>query len=179
MSKLRLKKELQALDKEQLIQLVLDAFDARRETKEYFEFFLNPDIGKLRAKSEIAISKELNRSRRGGYCKARISYIRQMIKDFASFHPGFEEHLDLLFYTVSYAMLSELHLNFSDTLERGIASLLQQIVDIADLNGVASQTMERLGKLLGNERAGSRYFRNYLAAELQKILTSPTLKHVT
>lgn len=37
MSKLRLKKELQALDKEQLIQLVLDGYDARRETAEKSE----------------------------------------------------------------------------------------------------------------------------------------------
>ena len=47
MSKLQLKKEIQKLERHQLEQMVLDAYAARKETKEYFEFFLNPDVEKL------------------------------------------------------------------------------------------------------------------------------------
>lgn len=175
MSKVQLKKELATLDKEEIIRLLLDAYDARKETKEYFEFFLNPDVGKLSRKYELAISKELNRTRRGGYSKARISFIRTQLKEFFSFQPGFEAELSLLFYTVSYAMLAEMHLHFSDTLERGIASLFTFILDIADRNMVASQTMERITALLADDQAGSRYFRRFLTGQLGEILASRKL----
>lgn len=172
MSKLQLKKELAGLDKEQLIQLVLDAYDSRKETKEYFEFFLNPDVEKLRDKFEIEIAKELNKYKRGGYSKARISFLKKLIKDFVAFQPGYEAHLELLFYTLNYAMLTELHLYFTETLERGVASLIKQIVELADRNGIISQTLDRLYYLFNNEHTGSRYFRQYLAGELQNVLNN-------
>lgn len=166
MSKIQLKKELVVMEKDQLVELILDAYAARKETKEYLEFFLNPDVDKLREKYEIRISKELNRVRRGGYAKARISFIKNQLKEFASFQPGFEAQLEILFYTLSYAMACEIHMHFSETLSRGIASLMLQIVDVADINLQVAPTLERLQSLLDDPNAGARYFRRYLADTL-------------
>ena len=47
MSKLRLTKEIKQLERHQLEQMILDAYAARKEIKEYFDFFLNPDVDKL------------------------------------------------------------------------------------------------------------------------------------
>jgi hypothetical protein len=43
MSKAKLKKHLLALSKEEIINVVLDLYDARTEAKAYFEFYLTPD----------------------------------------------------------------------------------------------------------------------------------------
>ncbi len=43
MSKAKLKKYLQTLPQEHLVQVILDLYDARKEAKEYLEFFMNPD----------------------------------------------------------------------------------------------------------------------------------------
>ena len=59
MSKTTLKRELVNMDKEQLIELILEVYAARKDAKEYFEFFLNPDVGKLLDKYELAVSKNL------------------------------------------------------------------------------------------------------------------------
>ena len=47
MSKIQLKKELQTMEAPQLREMILEAYSARKEIKEYFEFFLNPDIEHL------------------------------------------------------------------------------------------------------------------------------------
>ena len=154
------------MEKDQLVELILEAYSARKEIKEYLEFFLNPDVGKLQAKYEIAVSKELNRVKRGGCCKARISYIKSLVKEFASFQPGFEAEMDMLFFTVSYAIAAESHLHFSETLMRGVASLVQMLIDIADTNLVIDKTVMHLNAMFNNERAGTRYFRRFLNDEL-------------
>lgn len=43
MSKAQLKKHLSTLTKEQVIEVILKLYDARKEAKEYLEFYLNPD----------------------------------------------------------------------------------------------------------------------------------------
>ncbi len=170
MSKTTLKRELVNMDKEQLIELILEVYAARKDAKEYFEFFLNPDVGKLLDKYELAVSKELNRTKRGGYGKARISFIKKQIKEFASFQPGFESEIELMFYTISYALAAESHLHFPDTLMRGVVSIMKGLVDVANANYVADKTLTRLGSLLADSKAGSRYFRRYLGDELASYL---------
>ena len=174
MSKITLRKELANMDKSQLLELILDVYDARKEAKEYFEFFLNPDVARLQAKYEAAIAKELDRVKRGGYCKARISVIKKLIKEFSSFQPGFDAEIELLFYTIGYAMAAESHLYFPDTLTRGIAALIKRIVEIADSNYVTDKTLDRLGRLLSDSKAGSRYFRKFLSDELTSCLNVVT-----
>ena len=48
MSKATIKKLLQSMPKEEIIDMVLEMYDARKEAKEYLEFFASPDEdGKL------------------------------------------------------------------------------------------------------------------------------------
>ena len=46
MSKPKLKKALQALSAEELVTVVMELYDARKEAKEYLEYWLNPDADK-------------------------------------------------------------------------------------------------------------------------------------
>ena len=95
MGKLQLKKEIQALPREQLELMILEAYESRKEIKQYFDYFINPDVNKLADKYQLEISKEFYRSKRG-YTKARITNIRRIYKEFQGFHPGFDKELELL-----------------------------------------------------------------------------------
>lgn len=170
MSKAALKKELANLEKEELINLILESYSARKEIKEYYEFYLDPDVNKLTEKFLNNIIKEYKRSKRGGYSKARISFIRSQLKEFAAFQPGYQAEIDLLFKVINYGMLFELSLYYSDTLQKGIAALVEQAVEIADRNQVLDNLLERFQTLFSNERTGTRYFRNYLDTHLRRYL---------
>ena len=43
MTKAQLKKHLQKLPKEQVIEVILELYDARKEAKEYLDFYTNPN----------------------------------------------------------------------------------------------------------------------------------------
>ena len=43
MSKAQLKKQLKTLEKDEIIEMVMELYDARKEAKEYLEFYLNPN----------------------------------------------------------------------------------------------------------------------------------------
>lgn len=169
MSKLQLKKELAALDREQLTEMILDAYSARKEIKEYFNFYLNPDPEKLSGKYFDVISKELKRTKRGGYSKARISFIRKQLKEFASFQPGADHEAHLMMKTIRLAMAVEIVVNFTDTLMKGIATIMGEMIEKAELAGESEKIVGELAALLDNQNAGSRYFRRYLRESLARI----------
>ena len=58
MSKAKLKKHLLALSKEEIINVVLDLYDARTEAKAYFEFYLKPDSSAELEKLRVRIVHE-------------------------------------------------------------------------------------------------------------------------
>ncbi|MCC8118815.1 MAG: DUF6155 family protein [Bacteroidales bacterium] len=103
MSKATLKKHLQAIEKEDIINLVLDLYTARKEAKDYLEYYLNPDEKGLLAKSKETINKEFFPAK--GKRRARVSQCKKVIKHFASLWPTAEH-------------LAELHLYYVDDLVR-------------------------------------------------------------
>ncbi len=57
MSKAQLKKYLQTLPHEQIVQVVLDLYDARKAAKEYLEFYMDPDAAKAVENAKKAVLK--------------------------------------------------------------------------------------------------------------------------
>ena len=61
MSKAKLKKELNNLTKEQLMEQILDLYDKNKAVKEFYDFYLNPVNEKeLVEKYKKLIRKEFN-----------------------------------------------------------------------------------------------------------------------
>lgn len=143
MSKSKLRKEIATMSHEQLEQIILDAYDARSEIKEYFEFFLNPDIEKLMEKHKKNVYKELMRTK-WGTSKARVSVIKQSVKNFIGLNPGVDAVLDMLFMTLEMMCLTERLVDLTPTQDRYITALVHQILKIADSHEIVAQTMERL-----------------------------------
>ena len=133
------------MSREQLAGLLLEAYEARKETREYFEFFLNPDVGKLSQKYEAAIAKEFARVKRR-YCRARMSNVKAALRDFASFQPGDEKRID-----------------FPEALIKSVAGILVAALNFADKALLADRALAAIDAILSDTAAGTLYFRRSLA----------------
>ncbi len=163
-----------SLDKEQIVQVILDAYTARKETKDYFEFFLNPDVDKLSEKFRLKISKELNRTKRRS-SRARISVINGAIKEFSSYDPGAEHVVDLTVYAIKYALLAEEAVYFTETLFKGFAKITTGLLEYGDNNLVADKVIAELNAIVNGE-VGTRYFRNLLRTAIESFNPSSQLR---
>jgi len=95
MSKVTLKKELEKLTKEQLIEQILDLYSKNKSVKEFYEFYLNPTNEKeLLEKYKQIIYNEFFPKR--GNPKTRFSVCKKAISDFKALTPSPELIADLM-----------------------------------------------------------------------------------
>ncbi len=150
------------MDKDQLISLILESYSAKKEIKEYFDFYTNPDVKALREKFELKAKKELLRVKRGSYSKARISVLRKLIKEFDAFSPGYEAMITLRLNIVEMTLAVESHTYMSPALLEGIAQIARDMIIMANQNQIADIVLIRVDEMLSDERKGSRYFRSLI-----------------
>ena len=162
MSKNALRKELLTFTGEQLVEVILNAYSASKETREYFEFFLNPDADALLEKKTEIIAKEIARSKRG-YSRARISNIRAVIKKFESFGVGAEMLGKLMIYTIRMLLAQSRYARYSDTLLNGTIKLANDYIALADKNGFATEALQNIDSL-GSSGLGNPALRKRLTA---------------
>ena len=98
MSKAALKKELQKLTKEQLVEQVLDLYDKNKAVKEFYDFYLNPKKEQeLAEKYKKIIYKEFGV---GNFMRAglKFSVAKRAISDFRDLQPSPEALADVMLY---------------------------------------------------------------------------------
>lgn len=154
------------MDCGQLVSVILDAYDARKEFKEYFEYFLNPQPEKLLKKHKAAILKELGRTSRGR-SKARISRIRQHIADFRSFQPGYECVAGIYIYTIVSIAATDYRLFLPAPLVNGTAKIITEYVAFANESGNITDCREQLDRIIKSS-ATRRHFRNFMLDSAQE-----------
>ena len=88
MSKIALKKHLQSLTKEQLIETTLDMYDNLKPVKEYFEFFMNPNENEMFEKYKSVIVNEFYPKGKYTDPKTRFSVAKKAIADFRVLKPS-------------------------------------------------------------------------------------------
>lgn len=98
MSKTTLKKTLRDLTRDQIIDVVLELYDARRDAREYLEYFVNPDEAGMADKARALIAKEFFPQR--GRAKGRSSVCKRAIKDYTLLHPSPRHIADVRLYLV-------------------------------------------------------------------------------
>ncbi len=166
MSKASLKKELRTLTSDQLVEVIMNAYSSSKEAKEYFEFFLNPDVAGLFDKKKEIIQKEFKRSKYG-YSKARISYIKTAIKDFASFGIDPAYVGDLMLYAIRLAVAMERFYNFSATLGRGVLKLTEDYIKLMVENHMVKDAAENIANLSKESDLGRKVFRDSIVVRAQ------------
>jgi hypothetical protein len=98
MSKQKLKKELQQLTKEQLIEQIMDLYDKNKAVKEFYNFYLNPKNEKeLAEKYKKQIRKEFN-VENPMRSTEKFSVAKRAITDFKGLQPSPEALADVMLY---------------------------------------------------------------------------------
>lgn len=88
MSKTDLKKHLQQLTKEEVINIVLEYYSESKEARNYFDYMLAPNVGKKLEECKKVILNEYYPKR--GWGRTRISVCKKAISDFSKLKPGDE-----------------------------------------------------------------------------------------
>lgn len=152
MSKNSLKKYINTLDASQLRQLLLDAYSARKETKEYFDFYLDPDSEKLAAKYRAIIEREFKA--RQGYFKKRPrrSVCKKAISDFKRFSPDGQVLAELMLFYVMEAdrWMRMMPRRVSDAFARSVADMLCDTIDLMRAEGILQQHRPAIEVLIDN-----------------------------
>ncbi|MDE5975763.1 MAG: hypothetical protein K2M10_01935 [Muribaculaceae bacterium] len=104
MSKTKLKKYLQNLTHDQIMEVVLDLYDARKDAKEYLEFFMNPDVKAELEKTKKSVLR--NYFTPQGRTRSRVSTKTgsDIVADFIRLDTDPEHVADLLLYHVEVMM---------------------------------------------------------------------------
>ncbi|MDD5149522.1 MAG: DUF6155 family protein [Flavobacterium sp.] len=98
MSKPALKKELSKLNKEQLIEHILDLYDKNSSAKEFYKFYLNPTNEKeLAGKYKKLIRKEFN-VENPMKSTEKFSVAKKAISDFKNLQTSPESLADVMLY---------------------------------------------------------------------------------
>lgn len=166
MSKAKLKKELEGMSREQLIDIILNAYSARKATKDYFEFFLNPDCDAMSEALREKILKEINRTKRGHQSKFRISVIKNLIKDFDSLDAGPKYILDLMLFSFNAVMAYSLMYYYTDTQDKAAVSLALSALKYADKHCMYDTALDVISKTLDNNKGSEKYLRDKVRAAL-------------
>lgn len=176
MSKLQLKKELKTLNDEQLRELILDVYTSVKPARQYFDFFLDPDVGKLTDRYTRAIAKEMNRCSRSR-CKSRISVIKAAIKEFESYGPGAEHVMSLWIETVRLGLDNIRIYWCTDAFQRGVYRLAEDCMRYADSNLLLDKAIERL-TIIGRERDSyvNRRLLDVIAGVIDELASGPDLR---
>lgn len=166
MSKASLKKELDLMDRQQLVDIILDIYTARPEAKEYFEFFINPDIDKLTDKVIDKAKKEIARVKRGSYSRLRISKIKALDKYFASFNPGPDRVLDMKFRLFNLCVLQSSLSYYPPALLKSVSNMVLDLIKYADTTGQFTILINRLDRYLSNPFQADRQLKTMIADHL-------------
>lgn len=149
MSKILLKKELMTMSRDEIIEIVMEMYSSRKDAKEYFEFFLNPDVDRLSDRYRERIAKEFMRNRRN-CLKARISVVKRCIKEFASFNPGADYVVDLMLFTIEKGIKAISMFRNTEKIEQSMLTVINDASVYADKQLVFNQFKDGITSILNS-----------------------------
>ena len=95
MSKTTIKKLLQSMTKAEIIEVVLELYSARKEAKEYLEYYACPDENEKLEEYKSIIREEFYPKRRREP-KTRFSVCRKAVADFKKLKPSADALAELM-----------------------------------------------------------------------------------
>lgn len=170
MSKAQLKKYLKSLTQEQLIQVILDTYDARKESKEYLEYFMNPDDKAAHEKARNELYPIYFNKRGKTQSKLVMSNANKIVNDFIKLEPSSELVADLLLYNVElYVSRLSLRYIVSSTAWSTLVNHFRKAVDYAQSYSLADQFKNRVWKIVKYTENNSPSYLNIPARLIQEM----------
>lgn len=161
MSKTSLRKELMTFTSEQLVEVIMNAYGSSKEARDYFEFFLNPDPERLMEKKLAVLDKEMRRTK-WGMSKARISIIKGLVKDYASYGVSAGHVVELMLKIINTLITEYRYVNYPETLLKGTQRLVRDCIEYAAANDQLSGALESLNAMVRAD-IGTPNFRRTVA----------------
>lgn len=158
MSKAALKKEIAGFTPEQLREVILAAYDSSAEAKDYFEFFLNPDIDTFISQCNDAIFKEIKRSKYGR-SKGRISEIRRIIKKAIGYGLPPDKIGTVMLNAISLLVSAERFIDYPDALYNGTTKLVSEYITFANKNEFVATALANINNIANDEKIGTNMLR--------------------
>lgn len=174
MSKATLKKAVQTLEKDQIIEMILDLYAARPEAKEYLDFWVSGDIDSKMTKAKAAIVKEVSRRQRTRP-RPRMTKIKRIIKDIVTLNPDSEAIAEIMTFAVERMCAVGSEGWIKDTTQKSTAKLLHDTLIYAKKNVEYYIVFNRLDAAISNMSTSywwSRDFKMMLADELSDTIKS-------
>lgn len=169
MSKAQLKKLMREMSADDLADLVLQVYDARKEAKDFLEFFVNPDIRRKRELCEAAIDKEIQRVKRQRI-NIRITRLKEAIRQFASYGPEPDELAQLYMQTFVKLVDRGCRVTQTAAFRKGMCTFLKQTMAAIRANGMQPGQIDDIGNIIAG--ISTAYFDNrMLRADLTQTFT--------
>ena len=165
MSKTTLKKQLKELTRDQLIEVMLELYDARKDAREYLEYYVNPDEKKMHEKYKGIITKEFFPLK--GRAKGRTSVCKKAIKEFTTLHPSPRLIADLRLYLVEsiYSYAIRVRSWIKESQEGTALAMFGDTLDYLFANDLTDEYQRRIDDLL----AMSDKVRGVLRTQIKEI----------
>lgn len=147
MSKAQVKKCLSKLTKEQVIEVVLELYDARKEAKEYLEYYVNPNDSEKLDDYKKIIYNEFYPNR--GEPKCRFSVCRKALSDFIKLKPNPVFLADLMLFYIETGV--EFTADYGDMWEQYYTTLennFDKAMDCICKNAYLEEFRPRIEKML-------------------------------
>lgn len=102
MSKAKLKAVLQSMDKDEVIKLMLELYSAKKEAKEFLDYYAEPNESQKLDEYKLIIGKEFYPSNNRS-AKLRFSVCRKAVSDFKKLSPSHDSVAELMVFYVENA----------------------------------------------------------------------------
>lgn len=154
MSKAKLKKHLLALSKEEIIDVVLDLYDARTEAKAYLEFYLKPDSSAELEKLRVRIVHEFFPVR-GLPKNPSFAKCKKIVTDFAKMQASPDCVADLMLTVTEQGNNWALTYGYCEgAYEMALANSFARAMDFIFRNGLLLHFYERIERMLASASNG-------------------------
>lgn len=138
MGKLQLKSYLHKLDKENLVEQVIELYSTSKEVKKYYDFLLNPDLEKLADEWKIKISKEYFPTY-GRRIRARRSVGQKAVRELEFLGVTPDIIADIRMYAIEVAVLYTIEMHRADVaFNKSIEQQYIKLIDYAKEHGLLS-----------------------------------------
>lgn len=168
MSKTKLKAAISELNDNQLKELILELYDARKEAKEYLDFFAEPNIEALTTKYKNTLAKECGRISRGR-SKPRMSKVKKAIKDFASFNPGDDYVAEIMVTAIELLCHAGSETWMPEQIQKSVAKQLETVVGYLLTHDSQEAMLPRIERSI-NDMKSSVFYRNQFKRLMKETL---------
>lgn len=151
MSKSRLKKHLSSLSVDQLVEVVMGLYDARKEAKEYLEFYLDPDSEAMMEKARVKIRGYFTSRTGRPLRRPKFAKCAKVIADYLSLSPdqhcAAELMLDYLERCVAFLGQQR---RGREQFYSGVKTAYSRLVKYLAAQGLIAEYSPRLGSLIAS-----------------------------